>query len=70
VVISERPPPTVTAQDAGPAAVQAARLTGAETVVFPRREAAIDARPDELKKAKAEAKYREHTPERSRRTKR
>ena len=59
VVVETRQPPSATAQEAGPAAAQA-RLAEAETVVFPRRGASIDHRPDELKQAKAAAKYREN----------
>jgi hypothetical protein len=59
VVVETREPPTATAQEAGGAAAQAARLAGAETVVFPRRGPSIDQRPDELKQSKAAAKYRE-----------
>jgi hypothetical protein len=60
VVVETRELPAATAQDAGPAAAQAARLAEAQTVVFPRRGASIDQRPDELKQAKAAAKYREN----------
>jgi hypothetical protein len=60
VVDDTRPPPASTAQEAGPAAVQAARAADAEAVVFPRRGASVDQRPDELKYARASARYREH----------
>jgi hypothetical protein len=60
VVVETREPPTATAQEAGAAAAQAARLAAAETVVFPRRGASIDQRPDDLKQSKAAAKYREN----------
>jgi hypothetical protein len=60
VVVETRQPPAATAQEAGAAAQQAARLAEAETVVFPRRGASIDQRPDELKHSKAAAKYREN----------
>jgi hypothetical protein len=59
VVVDNRPPPTSTAREAGSAAVQAARLASAETVVFPRAGASIDRRPDELKRERAIERYRE-----------
>jgi hypothetical protein len=69
VVVPDRPaPPSATAAEAGTAALQAARQIDAETVVFPRRGASVDQRPDDLKHAKALAKYREH--ERQRRPRR
>jgi len=60
VVDDTRPPPVSTAQEAGPAAVLAARASDAEAVVFPRRGGSVDQRPDELKYARASARYREH----------
>jgi hypothetical protein len=62
VVVDDRPPPPATATETGPGAQHAARLIAAqaETVVFPRRGGGIDKRPDELKRAKAAARYRDH----------
>ena len=59
VVTEDRPPPTATAQEAGPAAQQAARLASGEAVVFPREGPRLDQRPVDLKRAKAVKKYRE-----------
>jgi hypothetical protein len=59
VVVEDRPPATATAREAGPAAQQAARLASGESVVFPREGPRLDARPYNLKRAKAEKKYRE-----------
>src|SRR3954451_7273646 len=59
VVVDSPPPPTSTAQEAAPAAAQA-RIAEAETVVFPRRGASVDQRPESLRRERAVARYREN----------
>ncbi|MCU1427082.1 MAG: hypothetical protein JWL83_1082 [Actinomycetia bacterium] len=60
VVVDDKPVlPSATAKEAGGAAQRAARASEAETVVFPRRGALVDQRPDAMKRARAVAKYRE-----------
>jgi hypothetical protein len=59
VVVDTPPPPTSTAQEAAPAVAQA-RIAEAETVVFPRRGASVDQRPESLRRERAVERYRQN----------